>query len=1104
MRSALKVSFLLFLLALADRSLAQINLRFKKISVKDGLSQSTITFILQDSRGYIWISTADGLNRYDGYSFTVFRNNPDDPTSIATGETGSIIEDENHRLWITTRKGISVYDPRTEKFTNYAHNDADTNSLVKCYNYFKVFQDASGRYWIATESGLELLDEKTGKFRHFRHAPGNANTIPDNNLYSGIATDGHNRLWISTDSGLCIMNLKTLGISPVKNFPARKANRIFKDSSGQLLFVADSLFYRLDESKLEFHPLKWMYNPAFPLRFKADQIISLVYDKYNNVYWAGGWIHFTPLQIKDSVIFVAPYTESVPWAGGHAVCIDASGNLWAGGEGTELYRGDLYNKFLLFTPVNPKNLSASAVWHFSEDANNNLWIEGQDIGMLKRNIATGETQRYAAEPGNPYGLNGMGLIFCDSKGNIWVEGGLTLHKHDEKTDRFKQYKADKKNPKSHPPKNLSGFYERKDGTFWAGSFGWGLGKFFPKTGEFEFYKTKRMVVRCIYEDDEENVWIGTAQGFEKFDQKRNQYIPLLDSSQYKSEISAIVETEKNFLWLGSATYGLLKFDKKSGKVAKQYSVKQGLCNNNVYAMIYDSLGNLWISTNLGLSRFNIATGSFRNFDYSDGLQNNEFNGQAAYMGKSGWIYFGGPSGYNAFRPENIKNNPFPPKVLITGIKLYNKPVEILSGSPADAATITEKDGNYLIPMSISFIKELGLNYNQNFLSFDFAALHYSAPEKNQYAYMLEGLESKWNESGTRRFASYSNIPPGDYVFRVKASNSDGVWNETGASIHIIIYPPFWQTWWFRTLMAIVAGTVLYILYRWRTASLRKRKEELEQTVKERTAEVIEQKEEIEKQKELIEERNKDMTDSINYAKRIQEAILPQKELKYTLFPDAFVLFQPKDVVSGDFYWFAEKNGKRFIAAVDCTGHGVPGAFMSMIGNAFLNEIVNERGITEPGKILSELRFLVIKALKQTGAEGEARDGMDISLLCFSDGYAEWAGANNPLWLMQRGKCTVYLPDKRPIGFFRGQGLPFTNNRIEMQKEDTFYIFTDGYADQFGGEKGKKFKYKQLQELLISIQPEPMLKQEEILLDTLNEWKGNLEQVDDVLVIGVRV
>lgn len=263
---------------------------------------------------------------------------------------------------------------------------------------------------------------------------------------------------------------------------------------------------------------------------------------------------------------------------------------------------------------------------------------------------------------------------------------------------------------------------------------------------------------------------------------------------------------------------------------------------------------------------------------------------------------------------------------------------------------------------------------------------------------------------------------------------------------------------------------------------------------------------IENSKREVEEKNKDITDSINYAQKIQEAILPAKEIKYRVFPDAFVLFQPCGIVSGDFYWFTEKNGKRLIAAVDCTGHGVPGAFMSMIGNTFLNEIINEKGITQPNIILNELRDMIIKSLKQTGSGGQNKDGMDVSILSFDDknNMVEFAGANNPLCLIRNGVATKINGDKQPIGYHDGKGSPFTNHRIETQKGDSLYIFSDGITDQFGGKDGKKFKYKQFQAFLLSIQDKPMLEQEKLILELFIAWKGKLEQTDDVLVIGVKI
>lgn len=264
---------------------------------------------------------------------------------------------------------------------------------------------------------------------------------------------------------------------------------------------------------------------------------------------------------------------------------------------------------------------------------------------------------------------------------------------------------------------------------------------------------------------------------------------------------------------------------------------------------------------------------------------------------------------------------------------------------------------------------------------------------------------------------------------------------------------------------------------------------------------------LETQNHLIAEKNRNITDSINYAKVIQNALLPQETEFISVFPKAFILFKPKDIVSGDFYWFAEKNGKKIVAAVDCTGHGVPGAFMSMIGITFLNEIINEKGITRAADILGEMRNRVKASLKQRGMEGESRDGMDMSVLCFSEDFktVEYAGANNPLWrVTAEGGFHEIAPDKRPIGYYKGQGLPFSNHKIQLEKGDCLYIFTDGYADQFGGLRGKKFKYKQLKDILITHCSQSMQLQKEFLASTLNEWQGNMEQTDDVCLVGIKI
>jgi len=396
--------------------------------------------------------------------------------------------------------------------------------------------------------------------------------------------------------------------------------------------------------------------------------------------------------------------------------------------------------------------------------------------------------------------------------------------------------------------------------------------------------------------------------------------------------------------------------------------------------------------------------------------------------------------------------------------------------------------------SISDKKYIELSYKDNFISFEFVALDYIFPEKNKYSFTMDGLDNNWSPPSTRRYVSYTNLPGGDYIFRIKASNSDGVWNNEGVAVHIKVIPPWWKTNAFYAFCVIFSIAFIFGFIRFRTASIEKEKKILEQKVAERTAELA--------------QKNKDITSSIQYAKRIQDAILPTKEQIHKHFPDSFVLFKPKDIVSGDFYWFGEKMGRKIAACVDCTGHGVPGAFMSMIGTNLLNQIILENGITEPAAILSALNQGVRTALKQgIQSEIETTDGMDIAL-CSIDMNAkevQFSSALRHLIIISNGKIEKVDGNKFPIG---GAQLDteriFTNHLKFLKKGDILYMFSDGYADQFGGEKGKKFMIKRLHTLLLSIYLFSMPEQKTLLEKELENWKGNHSQVDDVLVIGIRV
>jgi serine phosphatase RsbU (regulator of sigma subunit) len=403
-------------------------------------------------------------------------------------------------------------------------------------------------------------------------------------------------------------------------------------------------------------------------------------------------------------------------------------------------------------------------------------------------------------------------------------------------------------------------------------------------------------------------------------------------------------------------------------------------------------------------------------------------------------------------------------------------------------------------------------YGKNHLTFDFVGISLTTPEKVRYKYRLSPLEDKWLNT-TRNEAVYSHIPPGSYRFEVMAMNNDGYWNEEPESFSFTILPPWYQTWWFYTLCIVLIGTGVYTFIVVRTKALKRQKELLEEQVRLRTQELREEKEKVEEinkevleKNEIIEEKNKDITDSINYAQKIQEALLPAKaRIEQTSLKDFFILYYPKDIVSGDFYWFRKTEKMNFIAAVDCTGHGVPGAFMSMIGHNLLNQIVSREELTHPSEILTRLNKNLKGAFAASDDSIQTNDGMDMGMIGFNDeGHIEYSGAQRPAWIVRGGTELEQIKgSSRPIGGIADLDWEYENHVIQVEPGDTIYISSDGFQDQFGGPKGKKFMTKRLKELLVEIQPLDMQAQFKKLDDSLKEWMEGYEQMDDILVIGLK-
>jgi len=568
-------------------------------------------------------------------------------------------------------------------------------------------------------------------------------------------------------------------------------------------------------------------------------------------------------------------------------------------------------------------------------------------------------------------------------------------------------------------------------------------------------------------------------------------------------LSATIDRQKN-LWFGTSE-GLFNYDYKA---FSKISQKNGLSSNNILFLQIDNLNRLIIGLNTGLdvldlNEFNRNKISVKHFGKDDGLLALESNFNASFKDNTGRILIGTTDGLEIYNPKFDAKNALEPLTKINRVNLFFGQEDIFKYAKVDSST--------LLP------KNLVLPFSKNHLTFQFIGVSLSAPEKVMYQYKLEGIDNDWTPPTSKTEATYSSLPHGKYRFLLKAMNNDGVWNKEPTVFEFEISPPWYKTWWFYTLCAIILISGISIYNYVRTKKLIADKQKLERIVDERTRELRDEKEKVEfinkevtEQKTIIEHKNIEITDSIKYAKNIQEALLPNLNNIDALFKKSFVLYMPKDIVSGDFYWFAKNGDTRFIAAVDCTGHGVPGAFMSIVGNTLLNEIVNEKKITHPGDILLELHKGVKIALNQNAQEFERRDGMDITLCSLSNNtnQIEYAGANRPLWIYRKDKnyeLEIIKATKFPIGGLElEENRAYENHVITVNKGDCLYLFSDGYADQFGGPKGKKFMLTNMQKTILENIQYPMEVQKQKLIDAFMAWKNDTEQIDDVLVIGIKI
>lgn len=821
-------------------------IRFEKISVETGLSQSSITSILQDNKGFLWFGTEDGLNKYDGYGFTIYRHEPDDPLSISDNSIKSLFEDSNQVLWVGTYgRGLNRFDHDKEEFTQYRHDPEDQTSLAND-KVNSIGNDAEGNLWVGTDNGLDRFDPDSEGFFHYTDDPDDPNSLSSNAI-GDIYMDQDGTLWIGTvGGGLNRYDPSSDGFyrylhddKKPNQISSDYVSSISEDNRGNLWIGTRTGGLNFFEKKSEeFFPHRYDANEVDP--FGKNSITSIEIDSEGNIWIGtnGGGIEIFNPKTGSSQFLAHDPADSATLSSDIITDIfkDPAGNIWVGTLGAGVNRYDpITARFTHYRhiPSNPDSLSANNVMSLAEDRAGNLWIGYINGGVDYYDRTTGEIVNYQHDPENPSSLrsNEIMSVIVDQSGDVWIgTRGGGLNRFIPLTKRFTHYAHDPVNPESLSSDTVNVVFEDRDGSLWIGTNGGGLDRFNPKIGKFFHYlndpkdptSLSNDYIWSITEDRAGNLWIGTGGGgisiLNKASGKFTQILhdPADPTSLGDTDIISLYEDDFGAMWIGTFGSGLDKYQQDSGEFT-HYRTSDGLSNNVVNGILQDQEGNLWLGTNLGISQFSPETEVFKNFDASDGLQSNDFNVGAHLIDHTGMMFFGGINGISAFYPEDIQNTTYMPPIIITGLMQNGEDI------------LEEK--------SVEDLDELIINWTNNNLEFEFVALNFTHSEKSQYAYKLVGFDEDWNYIGASRTGRYTNMPAGTYTLQIKATNSDGIWNEDGASLDIQVVPPFWETWWFIGLVTIIIMGSVIMGYRLRIRSIESRSQELESQVKLRTEEI---------------------------------------------------------------------------------------------------------------------------------------------------------------------------------------------------------------------------------------------------------------------------
>lgn len=853
-RSPVGIVPILFLLFFPVLGRAQSLLSFKHISVNAGLSQASANHLLQDRKGFLWICTQDGLNRYDGYEFKIYRNTPGDTTSLTSNFVWQTLESAQGDIWVATfGGGLCKLDRKSDRFQVYQPQANDPLHSLAHSGVRALSEHPAGTLWIGTDYGLSILNMETDSLVSFRPDQEGGYHFPSKNILALAPFDTH-RMLLACSTGLFLFDTRTQTFSSLALGPradiASKAiqvlsilpvgNRQFWIGTDRGLF-----FIRVNEAATHIEKSEHYAHKPDNAASIVNNTIHALYRDARQTLWIATTGGLSSLDTREPVsaeeahfsnhTFDANRPASLSHNQVNWIVGDQAGNIWAGTrEGIDQFssRPALFHRFQHNT--SGPGLCANSVLGIEEDAAGNLWVSTKEgLSEIVNWASEGREFRcFRHEPGRKESLSSDYVmnVYEDSKEQLWVctrRGGFGKVLNAGPGTFSMQTYRNEGDPSRGPNSNvIYSLAEDRAGRYWVGTSAGGMNKFDPETGQFVYYThdpadsttLPHPYVYCFLEDRQRNFWMGTAGGgLCKMDRETDQltcyaYQARDPRSLSNDMILCLFESQAGQVWVGTSNgLNLLRPDGGFDRFFEQ----DGLPNNVIYGIQEDQAGYLWISTNNGISRVRYEGDSLitRNFDMRDGLAGLEFSQFSYAQSKNGTLFFGGLGGITYFHPDSIRPQTHLPQVVITQFKLFNKDV------PVRHAALPKK--RFALEAAITETKAIELAYHQNFISFEFAGIEFSNPEKNQYAYQMKGLDPEWVYSGPRRFADYPNLPPGDYVFQVKASNGDGVWNEEPTQIMISVAVPPWQSWWAYCLYGLLLIGAMYALIRYRTQAVRR-------------------------------------------------------------------------------------------------------------------------------------------------------------------------------------------------------------------------------------------------------------------------------------------